>query len=466
MRSSSSSSPDLPSIGETTIPHALYRVGPSVSGANAVRQPSKESDVLGGEWLGVDQVDTETSHGLRVNGAQSQDIDPMGRELDELGLSRCLPEQAQIWSVGFTGSGREYLRTWGLGWLLTCLTLGLYYPWARARKLRYLYSHTEVAGHTLDFHGEPRNMLRGFLLSGALLLTYVCAGQWAPWAGGLAVLVVVGVWPALFLAAMQFRLAHTSWRGLPLGFAGDMIGTYRALAAPLLISGLALVAMAWGVVEGDPDNEWGWAAGALWLVFAIGLPFFYWLFKDYQHTHFRLGPLQTQWKTSPSMIYSLMLRAAVLWIAGLAVVAAVAVVAALGVGGTLATLLQNPIGNAGLLAFAAAVLLADTLLVRAYVGVRLQNLVWTKTGNRYVRFRSELALRPYLRLQVQNYFLILLTLGLYWPWAAMATRRMRLQAVTVVSRVVPEDLVASIHTLQGGAAAEVGTEMLGLDLGW
>lgn len=468
MRAPPPSTNDSPTVGETTIPHALYRVGPSAHApvANPPRQPTKDNDVLGGEWLGVDQVDTETSHGLRVNGVQSQDIDPMERELDELGLSRCLPEQAQVWEIGFTGSGREYLRIWGAGWLLTLLSLGLYYPWARARKLRWLYNHTEVAGHTLDFHGQPRNMLRGFLISGALLLVYVCAGQWAPWAGALAVVMVAAVWPALFLAAMQFRLAHTSWRGLPFGFAGDLPGAYLALAAPLLISGLALTAMAWGVVDGDPDSVWGWAASALWLVFAIGLPFFYWLLKDYQHTHFRLGPLQTQWKTAPTMIYGLLLRAAGLWALGLVVVGSVASLAVLGVGGSYGSLLQDPVGNAGLLLFSVAVLAVVTLLVRAYVSVRMQNLVWTKTGNRYVRFRSELALRPYLLLQLKNGLLTLLTLGLYWPWAAVATRRMRLQAITVVSRVVPEDLFASIQTRQGSAAAEVGTEMLGLDLGW
>ena len=456
-----------PTVGETTIPHALVR------GRTAAPKPSVDiafgpdagGDVLGGEWLGVDQVETETSHGLRVNGAQVQDIDPMGRELDELHLARCPADQARVWGVAFNGAGREYARVWVKGWLLTWLTLGLYYPWARAAKLRYLYSHTEVAGHPLAFHGQPGSMQRGFLISGALLLVYVCAGQWAPWAGALAVLAVAGVWPALFLAAMQFRLAHISWRGLPLGFGGDLVGAYLTLAPPLLISGWALTVMAWGVQADDPDDLWAWAAAGLWLAFGVALPFFYWQLKNYQHAHLRLGPLQTQWKATPEMIYGLLLRAALLWLTGPLVVAGVATLAALSVGSALDDLLQDPIGNAGLLLFVLAVLALDTVIVRAYVVVRMQNLVWTKTGNRYVRFRSELEWGPYLRLQLRNHLLTLLTLGVYWPWAAMSTRRMRLQAITVVSRIVPEDLVASVQTRQGSAAAEVGTEMLGLDLG-
>jgi hypothetical protein len=104
--------------------------------------PDARGHVLGGEWLGVDQVETETSHGLRVNGAQVQDIDPMGRELDGLGLARCAAEQARVWDVVFSGVGGEYARLWAKGWLLTLLTLGLYYPWARASKLHYLYMGT------------------------------------------------------------------------------------------------------------------------------------------------------------------------------------------------------------------------------------------------------------------------------------------------------------------------------------
>lgn len=449
------------------MPHALYRVGAAAGvRRNQPRQPTSEHDLLGGEWLGVDQIDTEASHGLRVNGLQSQDIDPMGREFDELGLSCCSPEQAEVWSADFTGNGRDYFRIWALGWLVTVLTLGLGYPWARSRKLRYLYNHTEVAGHTLDFHGQPRNMLRGFLISGVLLLTYVCAGQWTPWAGALAVVAVAAIWPALYLAAMQFRLAHTSWHGLPFGFSGRLSGAYLALSAPLLISGWALLSMAWGVESGDFDNAWGWTAGGLWLLFVVGLPFFYWQLKNYQHAHLRLGPLQMQWKATPSMIYGLLLRTALLWVLGAALIAAVVALAALSVGGSFSSLLQNPLGNAGVLIFSAVMLLIDTLLARIYLSERMQNLVWSKTGNRYVRLRSDLPLLPYLRLQLSNYALIALTLGVYWPWAKVATRRMRLQAITVVSRVVPDDLISSVQTREGSAAAEVGTELLRLDLGW
>jgi hypothetical protein len=64
--------------------------------------------------------------------------------------SGLLPERAvpsvQVIPLRFTGSGSEYFRIWIVNSLLLVLTLGLYMPWARVRKLRYVYGNTVVQG--------------------------------------------------------------------------------------------------------------------------------------------------------------------------------------------------------------------------------------------------------------------------------------------------------------------------------
>ncbi|MFX5918539.1 DUF898 family protein, partial [Acinetobacter baumannii] len=47
----------------------------------------------------------------------------------------------------FTGSGGEYFRIWAVNWLLTMVTLGIYSPWAKVRRLKYFHQHTLLAGH-------------------------------------------------------------------------------------------------------------------------------------------------------------------------------------------------------------------------------------------------------------------------------------------------------------------------------
>src|SRR5437763_13698019 len=74
--------------------------------------------------------------------------------------------------IRFTGSGSEYFRIWIVNLLLTIVTLTLYYPWAKVRRLRYFYGNTLVDGQPLGFHAEPAKMLRGYLLVGAMVLLY------------------------------------------------------------------------------------------------------------------------------------------------------------------------------------------------------------------------------------------------------------------------------------------------------
>ena len=143
--------------------------------------------------------------------------------------------------LSFTGSGSEYFRIWIVNLLALVLSAGLYYPWARVRRLRYFHHHTRLDGHAFDFRGEPTRMLRGFLLVWLLFGAYNLASQ----TSGVAALVGVGaiaaLWPALWRGSLRFRLGHTSWRGLPFAFEGDTAGAYRAFGAFAALSLPALL---------------------------------------------------------------------------------------------------------------------------------------------------------------------------------------------------------------------------------
>ena len=44
------------------------------------------------------------------------------------------------YALAFYGKGLDYFRIQIVNVILNILTLGFYYPWAKARQLRYLYS--------------------------------------------------------------------------------------------------------------------------------------------------------------------------------------------------------------------------------------------------------------------------------------------------------------------------------------
>ena len=103
--------------------------------------------------------------------------------------------------------------------------------------------------------------------------------------------------------------------------------------------------------------------------------------------------------------------------------------------------------------------------IKPYAISRLQNLVWTQTGNRSIRFVSKLRFRSLLWLTLKNWLFIVLTLGLYWPFAAVALARIRIEAVYLKTRMDPNTLVASVRTAEDDATGDAAGDFFGLDIG-
>jgi uncharacterized membrane protein YjgN (DUF898 family) len=377
--------------------------------------------------------------------------------------------------ITFSGSGSEYFRIWIVNLLLTLVTLGLYFPWAKVRRLRYFYGNTSVGEYAFDFHGEPRRMLRGFLLVGAMALLYGLASKVSPISGLIALVIVAALWPALFRASQQFRMANTSWRGLRFRFNGDLAGAYRAML-PLFIPGLLTLAatlFARPPEDAAPAGKDGVGA-VIVLVVALAtmllVPLFLWMLKKYQHGHYALGQVQTELRTSAGSFYAIALKT--IGVSLLAGLAGGGVAMVIGGGGVLALLSggggKGAVGAATVFAIVIGIIAiygCVILVVQPYVVSRMQNLVWGRTGSSQVRFESDLRFWPLLWLTLKNLLLTIVTLGLYWPFAKVAMARMRLQAVTLVTRLAPDDLVGSLRERADDAAGDAAGDLFGIDIG-
>ena len=65
------------------------------------------------------------------------------------------------WFLEFLGQGRELFRIYLVNFWLKLLTLGFYYPWAKARLFRYLYASTRLYDTDFQFHGNGRELFTG-----------------------------------------------------------------------------------------------------------------------------------------------------------------------------------------------------------------------------------------------------------------------------------------------------------------
>jgi uncharacterized membrane protein YjgN (DUF898 family) len=385
------------------------------------------------------------------------------------------PPSPHTLPIRFSGSGSEYFRIWIVNLLLTLVTLGLYFPWAKVRRLRYFYGNTHIGAQALDFHGNPSRMLRGYLLVAALLALYSLAGRFSPTAGLIAFFVVAAIWPALFRAGQRFRLANTSWRGLRFRFTGTLAGAYRAMLPVFVPSALLLAVLAvFGDADGQPSPGAAAWFGLLPIALLLLVPLFWWMLKKYQHDHMALGDNQTTLRTGAGSFYLVFLKAfGVSLLVGLVGGIAIAIVGGIGTGVFVALrdggarTDPSAIGAAMFAVFAAIlfVYFAVIVVVRPFITARLQNLVWAATRSPDIRFGSALRFRALLWLTLKNWLLILVTLGFYWPFAAIAMARLRLEAVEVFTRIAPDEIESRVRERADDAAGDAAGDLFGVDIG-
>lgn len=370
--------------------------------------------------------------------------------------------QVRQLSIRFTGSGSEYFRIWIVNLLLVLVTFTLYYPWAKARRLRYFHGNTLVDSTPLGFHGKPGSMLRGYLLVGLLFALYSLAGQFSVLAGIIALILVASIAPALLKSSMRFRLANTSWRGMRFVFSGTLAGAYRAwlpLFVPALLIGAALP---WVTSLENPPAWYAYLTLAIVLVTLAVLPWLLRNLKRYQHENYGLASLQTGFKATVGEFYLLTFKCI-----GLSLLLPLLVAASFGIAHFSSA--QSGLGGGRMLAvlapLALPLMLVAYIVLKTYFTTGLQNLVWTKTGSRSMRFVSQLRFSRLFWLTAKNWLLMLFTLGLYWPFAVVATTRMRLEAVVIKTRQDPATLVSLLQASDVEAAGDAAGDLLGIDIG-
>lgn len=355
-------------------------------------------------------------------------------------------------ALTFSGGGAEYFRIWIVNLLLTVATLGIYSAWAKTRRLQYFYRNTQLAGASFDFRGDPKAILRGRILAAVVLAAYHYAFGFSLNAGMVTIaLLLIGL-PFMMRSALRFRLSNTVYRGLPFGFSGGIGQAYLVYLLPVAIFVLpgALVAL-------NPGNPW---AGAVFLLY-LGWPLIHGAMRTYQHKHLMVGDQPATFSLGMTNLAKPYLFAILMWLGMIVVciVAGAVFVASLG---------KHASKFATFLPFVFGIVIAygTMLLLGPYVVVRMNNRAWSATSFPGVRITCAMRVWPYMRLQIVNVLLTLLTLGLYRPFAAVRTWRYRVEHVTVDTPDGFEQAVLAARRPAAAAAGDGVADFLGVDLSW
>jgi uncharacterized membrane protein YjgN (DUF898 family) len=73
------------------------------------------------------------------------------------------PTSSRTWPIEFRGSGGDLFAISFVNGLLNLFTLGIWFAWGRIRELRFLVGSTWVAGDPMSFHGRGGELFRGLL---------------------------------------------------------------------------------------------------------------------------------------------------------------------------------------------------------------------------------------------------------------------------------------------------------------
>ncbi len=153
--------------------------------------------------------------------------------VEQCGTSTNNTNRVQSYHLQFFGKGSEYFAIMIVNWLLMVVTLGIYYPWARAKRLKYIYGQTALNDQRFNFAGTGKEMFRGFIkvilfyLVVMVIYTLFIFYQLAFPAILVLLLAFFAIYPLAIHGSLRYRMSRTSYRGIRFGYRGDRAELFK-----------------------------------------------------------------------------------------------------------------------------------------------------------------------------------------------------------------------------------------------
>ncbi len=328
------------------------------------------------------------------------------------------PEQAgrQIKTFTFSGKGFEYFRIWIVNLVLTVVTLGLYSPWARIRSRRYFYGNTTLDGASFDYDPNPWRMLVGRVIAVILFGVYYWLGIVSPEIGALAGFVFMLISPWAINKSLAFNARYTRYRNIRFRFDG----TYNEALVAFLV--------------------WPMAAA---ISFGILVPVMMQRMQRFVTIHHRYGNKGFNFSATSGQYYRLFF-------------AVIGILLGTGITAMLVGQIDPLPVLIGLGGYALAIVFYNT---------RLHNLIYNHSSLASNNFRANYELRSYGWLMVSNVVLIVLTLGLYLPFAKIRVAQYKSEHIALDVAGDLDNFVA-MSAEEQSAFGEEFSDVFDLDIGF
>lgn len=123
----------------------------------------------------------------------------------------------------FRGNSLDYFKIWFVNVMLTIVTLGIYGPWAKVRNNHYIYGNTYLGDHSFEYTANPFRILIGRLIVVSFYVFYFVASQLGFWlAAGILFVAFLLLLPLLIRQALVFRAKYTRFHGLSFRYTASV----------------------------------------------------------------------------------------------------------------------------------------------------------------------------------------------------------------------------------------------------
>lgn len=319
----------------------------------------------------------------------------------------------------FTADGTEYFRIWVVNVFLSVISLGIYSAWAKVRRIQYFYAHTRLDGTPFEYLASPAKILKGRVIVVGMLAILIAAANFSPHLLYLIIPVFLQFFPWLINKALMFKTRNTAYRNIRFNFTGTYRRSYWVFVVLLALS-----------VTG-------------WLY-----PLFHHRRKRYIYNNIRYGRTSFQFQGEFGPFYGTWFKTVL--VGGIPLVFLGLLIGALPYASeTLQGLCNLLIGGAVLI----------------YIHVTLTNYSWQTTNLGDIRFDCTLDYSALFFIYLKSIVLIILTAGVYIPWAKVRLLRYRFENLFLITDQGLDEFVADAEEGQATATGEEVGEIFDLDFG-
>ena len=316
----------------------------------------------------------------------------------------------------FSGKGGEYFRIWIINIILSILTLGIYSAWAKVRRKQYFYGHTRILDASFEYLADPWKILKGRVIVVTIFLIYSVISELMPIVGTLLGFAFIFVLPWIVVRSLAFNARNSAWRNIRFGFRGKVGDAAKAF---VLWPFLALVSL------------------------GLLMPYALYRQKQFVIDNSLYGTTRFAFEATARDYYRLFLGAIIPIIVGFALLVLTGF------------LLQS-------LAIVTGMVLYFYLF--AFFTVKLTNLTYNALRLDVHHMQAALTVKPFMLIVVGNALALVLTLGLFWPWARVRLLRYKLEHLSLLTSGDLDHFVAE-EGKQISALGDEAGDFFDFDLG-